>query len=203
MSPSAAVASNSTMMIERRKADDMSEPLAEKSPNTAARDGGPVRERRPPQIAPTLDRADATEQRRSGGRCPGIGQETHHEMRRGKNGAGQRGYGQQLNQARQREANGQRGQQLDVAAADPSALIDDDQQQEQDCRADQRLDDMGRSGDSADDSEQRQRQADLIMDQACRNIDRGDIEQQRDLQQQSCGSNPGHRMLASKVVGGG
>jgi hypothetical protein len=50
-------------------------------------------------MAPTLYRVDAACERRSGGREFGIWQETHHQMHQGKNAAGQRGYGQQLNHA--------------------------------------------------------------------------------------------------------
>ena len=72
-------------------------PWLKKSPNTAARYGGPVRQRRAPHMAPPLDRVDAAQERRSGGRWLRMGQGTHHEMRERKNGAGQRGHGQQLN----------------------------------------------------------------------------------------------------------
>ena len=43
----------------------------------------------------------------------------------GKNAAGQRGYGQQLNHAHQWETNRQCDQQLDIAAANPSPLVYD------------------------------------------------------------------------------
>src|SRR5260370_750783 len=52
------------------------------------------------------------------------------------NAATQRSCGKQLNDARQREANRQSDEQLDIAAANPSPLVDDDQQQKQDSRAD-------------------------------------------------------------------
>src|SRR6516165_10902123 len=119
ISPSAAVVSNNTMMIERRKVDDISESLAENSPNTTARYGNPVRERCVPQIAPTLYRVDAAYERRSGGRELGIWQETHHQMHQGKNAACQCGYGQQLDHAHQWETNRQCDQQLDITAANP------------------------------------------------------------------------------------
>ena len=52
-------------------------------------------------------------------------------MHHGKNAARQRGYGQQLNHAHQWETNRQCDQQLDIAAANHSSLVDDQQQQEQ------------------------------------------------------------------------
>src|SRR5215472_3968601 len=113
MSPSAVVASTSTMMIERRKADDMSESFAQNAPNTTARYGYPVRQGCASQMAPTLYRADAAYERRSRGRQPGIWQVAHHQMHQGKNAPGQRGYGQQLDHARQRQADRQSNQQLD------------------------------------------------------------------------------------------
>ena len=51
-------------------------------------------------------------------------------MHQGKNAAGQRGYGQQLNHAHQWETNRQCDQQLDIAAANPSPLVYDYQQQQ-------------------------------------------------------------------------
>src|SRR3984957_19017738 len=153
MSPSAAVANNKTMMIERRKADDMSKPVAEKSPNPAARYGGPVRQRRAPHVAPALDGIDAAQEGRSGGRWFRMGQGTHHEMRGGKTGAGQRGHSQQLKHPRQGEADRQSDQELDIAPAHPAAGIDDEQQRKQDGRANQRFRDMRRAGDLAHDPE--------------------------------------------------
>ncbi len=47
--------------------------VSENSPNTAARYGGPVRQRRLPHVTPTLDRIDAAQQRRLRGRRPGRG----------------------------------------------------------------------------------------------------------------------------------
>ena len=63
-------------------------------------------------------------------------------MHQGKNASGQCGYGQQLNHAHQWEADRQCDQQLDIAAANPPALVYDYQQQQQDCCGDQRFGDM-------------------------------------------------------------
>ncbi len=89
-------------------------------------------------------------------------------MHQGKNAAGQRGDGQQLNHARQRETNRQGNQQLDVAAANPSSLVNDQQQQQQDRSGDQRLGNLHRAGQLTSDPEERQRQTNFISDQSCR-----------------------------------
>jgi hypothetical protein len=67
-------------------------------------------------------------------------------MHQGKNAAGQRGDGQQLNHAHQRKTDRQCDQQLDIAAANPAPLVYDYQQQEQDCRGEQRFGNVHRIG---------------------------------------------------------
>jgi len=121
-------------------------------------------------------------------------------MYQGENAAGQRGYTQQLNHARQRQTNRQSNQQLDVAAADRSALVDDEQQQQQDRRGEQRLGKLHRAGQLSSDPEQRQRQTNLISDQSCRDIDGCDIDQQYDFQSRGYGNNPTHQIHASEKV---
>src|SRR5437773_724409 len=185
-------------MIERRKLDDISKSFAENGPDTTAGYGDPVRQRRMSQIAPTLYRVDAADERRSGGREPGIWQVTHHQMHQGKNAAGQRGYGQQLNDARQRETNRQGNEQLDVPAANPSPGVDDRQQQQQDRSGDQRLGNLHRAGQLTSDPEERQRQTNLISDQSCRDIGCCNIQQQQDFQKRDYGNNPTHQMHASE-----
>src|SRR5262249_22892423 len=153
MSTSAAVASNSTMMIERRKVDDMSESLAENSPNTTARYGNPLGQRWVPQIAPPLYRVDGAHGRGSGGREFGIWQQAQNQIHQGKTAARQRSYSQQFDYAHQWETNRQGDQQLDIAAAYPSALVYDYQQQQQDCRSDQRFGNLHRAGKLTSDPE--------------------------------------------------
>jgi hypothetical protein len=125
-------------------------------------------------------------------------QEAHHQMHQGKNAAGHRGDGQQLNHARQRQTNRQRHQQLDIASANPSPLVDDQQQQKQDRSSDQRLGNLHRAGHLTDDPEKRERQTNLISDQPRRDIDRCDIEQQQDFQNRGYGNNPTHQIHASE-----
>jgi len=96
-------------------------------------------------------------------------------MHQGKNAAGQRGYGQQLDHAHQWETNRQRDQQLDIAAANPSPLVYDYQQQQQDCRDDQRFGNLHRAGKLTSNPEERQRQTNFISDQSCRDIDHCNI----------------------------
>ena len=81
-------------------------------------------------MAPTLHCVHAACERRSGRRWFGIRQLAHHQMHQRKHTAGQRGYGQQLNHAHQWETNRQCDQQLDIAAANPSPLVNDYQQQQ-------------------------------------------------------------------------
>ena len=148
-------------------------------------------------MAPTLDRGDAAQKRRSGGRRPGRRQATHHQMHHGQHAAGQRGHRQQLDDARQWKANRKGDQQFEVAAAKNSSLIDDEEQQEQDGRGDQRFGDMRRTGKLACDPKQRQRQAKFVMDQSCRDVGHRDIEQQRYFKRVRRGSNPVHRLPAA------
>src|SRR6185437_6317695 len=132
MSPNAVVANNSTMMIDRRNADDMSKSPTENGPDTTARYGHPIRQRCVSQMPPTLYCVDAAYERRASWRELGIWQVAHHQMDQRKNAAGQRRCSQQLNHTRQRQTNRQCNQQFDVAAANRSALVDHKQQQEQD-----------------------------------------------------------------------
>ena len=96
-------------------------------------------------------------------------------MHQGKNAAGQRGYGQQLDHAHQWETNRQCDQQFDIAAANPSPLVYDYQQQQQDCRGDQRFGNLHRAGKLTSDPEERQHQTNFISDQASRDIDHCNI----------------------------
>src|SRR5205814_10629555 len=138
--------------------DDLSESYVQNGPDAAARYGNAITQRPMSQMAATLDDIEAAHERRSGGRQSGIWQEAHYQMHQGKNAAGQRGYGQQLNDACQRETNRQSNQQLDIAATHPSPRVDDKQQQKQDRSGDQRFRNLHRAGQLTGNPEKHQRQ---------------------------------------------
>jgi hypothetical protein len=103
-------------------------------------------------------------------------------MRQGEKAAGQCGYGQQPNYAHEREANRQRRDELDVAASNASALVNDEKQQEQDGCGDQRFGNVSWTGKLTNDPEQRQHQTNLISNRSCRDIHYCNVYQQQYFQ---------------------